>query len=331
MSTDTLTPAETSSGSRVGSLVREGLSRYSLVLVWLLMAIAFSFALPGVFASGNVAQAIFGSQTPLVFLGLALVITLSVGEFDLSFAAIFGFAATLVPSLVVIYGWSWPLAVIAAIVSALIFGVINGILVVIVGINSVIVTLGVNSVATGLAYFIAKSTSVSGLDQGLSNIALGKFLGLPLIFWYGLVLVLIAAYIMSATPMGRAMIFVGSNREVARLAGINVNAFRFGAYLVSALLCALAGIIVSAGLGGFDPARSVTYFLPTFAAVFLGTIAVVPGRFNPIGMFLAVYFLLTGIIGFQLLGYAGWVTDVFYGLALLVAVTVSHFVQKRSR
>lgn len=324
----TSAPAKPSTGVR---LLKEGLSRYSLVLVWILMAVIFSMMLPGVFATGDVAKAIFGSQTPLVFLGLALVITLAVGEFDLSFAAIFGWSATLVPALVVLYGWSMPAAVLAAIVTGLVWGAINGILVVIVGINSVIVTLGVSSVAGGAAYYVSQSTTVSGIDPELANIALGEFLGLPYIFWYGVIIVAIAAYVMSATPLGRAMVFVGSNREVARLAGIDVTLFRFLAYLVSALLCTVAGIIVTIGLGGYDPAVSVTYFLPTFACVFLGTVAVVPGRFNPIGMFIAVYFLITGVIGFQLLGYSGWVTDVFYGLALIIAVTVSFFVQKRLR
>jgi ribose transport system permease protein len=330
--TDTaLAPSAPAKPSTAVRLLKEGLSRYSLVLVWILMAVIFSMMLPGVFGTGDVAKAIFGSQTPLVFLGLALVITLSVGEFDLSFAAIFGWSATLVPALVVLYGWSMPMAVLAALVSGLAWGAINAILVVLVGINSVIVTLGVSSVAGGAAYYVSQSTTVSGIDPELSTIALGEFLGLPYIFWYGVIIVAIAAYVMSATPLGRAMVFVGSNREVARLAGIDVTLFRFLAYLVSALLCTVAGIIVTIGLGGYDPAVSATYFLPTFACVFLGTVAVVPGRFNPIGMFIAVYFLITGVIGFQLLGYSGWVTDVFYGLALIVAVTISFFVQKRLR
>lgn len=331
MSDSTMTAPTSGQSSAVGRVVKEALSRYSLVLVWILMAGIFSFMLPGVFATGDVAKAVFGSQTPLVFLGLALVITLSVGEFDLSFAAIFGWSATVVPALVVLYGWSMPAAVLAAIVTGLIWGAINAFLVVIIGINSVIVTLGVSSVAGGAAYYVSQSTTVSGIDPALSTITLGEFLGLPYIFWYGVIIVAVAAYIMSATPLGRAMVFVGSNREVARLAGIDVALFRFLAYLVSALLCTIAGIIVTIGLGGYDPAVSVTYFLPTFACVFLGTVAVVPGRFNPIGMFIAVYFLITGVIGFQLLGYSGWVTDVFYGLALIIAVTVSFFVQKRLR
>lgn len=69
--------------------------------------------------------------------------------------------------------------------------------------------------------------------------------------------------------------------------------------------------------------------MPTFAAVFLGTVAVIPGRFNPIGMTIAAYFLLTGVFGLQLLGFTGWVVQVFYGVALVVAVTVSHILRKR--
>ena len=324
----TQTPPAPSRGVRV---LKDATSRYSLVLVWIAMSLAFTVALPGVFAQGSVVKAVFGAQQPLVFLGLALVITLSVGEFDLSFAGIFGFAASVVPAMVVLHGWPVPAAVALAFGGALVFGVVNAVLVVVVGINSVIVTLGVMSVATGAAYFLSDSTAVSGLDPQLSQIALGQFLGLPLLFWYGLVLVLVAAYVLSFTPLGRAMVFVGSNREVARLAGIDVQLFRFLAYLVSALLCALAGTLVAFALGGFDPGSTNTYFLPAFSAVFLGTVAVVPGRFNPLGMFIAVYFLLTGIVGFQLLGYPEWVNEVFYGLALLVAVTVSHFVQKKTR
>lgn len=319
---------------RPGVLARAGaivLQRYSLVLIWLLMIAVFVAVLPGAISPEGAARAVLGSQTPLVFLGLAVVTTMAVGEFDLSFAAIFGLAGTTVHSLVVLYGWSFPAAAAAAVALALVIGAVNAFLVVIVGINSVVVTLGVGSVAGGLAYLISKETTVSGMDPALSKVALGQFLGLPAIFWYGVVIVVVAAYIMSATPVGRHMLFVGSNREVARLAGIPVTQIRIGAYLVSALLCGSVGVVLAAGLGGFDPGTSQTNLMPTFAGVFLGMVAVVPGRFNPIGMFIAVYFLLTGVFGLQLLGQAGWVTDIFYGVALVAAVTVSFLLRRRVR
>lgn len=328
-------PSEPAGGTRpAGRLAHLGrvvLQRYSLVLLWLLMIALFTVLLPGEISGSEALRAVLGSQTPLVFLGLAVVTTMAVGEFDLSFASIFGLAATAVPSLVVLHGWSFPAAAVAAIVLALVIGAINAALVVFVGINSVVVTLGVGSVAGGAAYYISRETSVSGLDPALSVIALGRFLGLPMIFWYGLIIVAVAAYIMSATPVGRHMLFVGSNREVARLAGIPVTQIRVGAYLASALLCGLGGLVLAAGLGGFDPATAQTNLMPAFAAVFLGTVAVVPGRFNPVGMLIGVYFLLTGVFGLQLLGASGWVTDVFYGLALVVAVTVSFLLQRRVR
>lgn len=301
--------------------------RYALVLIWLAMGAVF-FILADVPLS-NFLQGIFARQTPLVFLGMAVVATMAVGEFDLSFPSVYGLSGAAVASLVILHGWSYPAAALAAVCLALLFGVVNALLVVRAGINSVIVTLGTGSVAIGLGGWISQETSVSGLDFTLSNIALARVLGLPMIFWYGVVLVAAFGYVMSFTPLGRHILFVGSNREVARLAGIPVTYVRVGAWLTSALLCGVAGVVTAAGLGGFNTTSAREYFLPTFASVFLGTVAVVPGRFNPLGMFVAVYFLITGIFGLQLLGYQGWVTDVFYGAVLVAAVGASTLLQRR--
>ncbi len=303
--------------------------KYSLLLIWLTMGLIF-FALADV-PAGNFLQGIFARQTPLVFLGMGLVATMSVGEFDLSFPSIYGLSGAVVSALVILQGWSFPMAAAMAVGLALLFGAINALLVVRANINPVIVTLGVGSVAIGLGGWISKETSVSGLDYSLANIALARIAGLPMIFWYGLILVLIYAYVMSATPLGRRILFVGANREVARLAGIPVTYVRVGAWLTSALLSGVAGVIMAAGLGGFNATSAREYFLPAFASVFLGTVVVIPGRFNPLGMFIAVYFLITGIFGLQLLGYQGWVTDVFYGVVLVAAVAASAYVQRRIR
>lgn len=305
------------------------LSRYALVVLWIIMLLVLLALVPGDVSPVNAMRTVFSQITPVVFLALGVVITMSVGEFDLSFAGIFSIAAVAVPSLAVLHGWPVWLAVIGALVLALVFGAINAALVVGLGINSVVVTLGTWSVAGGLAFFLSGETTVSGLDPALAAISTGRFLGLPHLFWYGLILVAIVAYIMGATPIGRHMAFVGSNRAVAALAGIAVSRVRIGAYLASALLAGLAGVVISIGNGGFNPASAASFLLPTFAAVFLGTVAVVPGRFNPIGMLIAAYFLITGVFGLQLLGLTGWVTEVFYGAALIIAVTVSHLLQRR--
>lgn len=307
------------------------LTRYSLVMLWIVMIVVLMLVIPTGIDPVVALRAVLGQMTPIIFLGLAVVITMAVGEFDLSFAAIFGFSAVAVPALNVLYGWPIEVAIIAGFVLALVWGLVNGLLIVFVGINSVVVTLGVSSVAAGLGFFLSQETTVSGIDPALAVVATGRFLDLPLMFWYGIVLVAVVAYIMSATPIGRNMLFVGSNPAVAKLAGISVKSVRMGAYLSSAALCGFAGIILALGLGGFNPGTAATNLMPTFAAVFLGTVAVIPGRFNPIGMAIAAYFLLTGVFGLQLLGLTGWVVQVFYGAALVIAVTVSHILRKRIR
>lgn len=307
------------------------LQRYSLVLLWIVMVVLFLALLPNSVDLANASRAVLGQQTPVVFLGLAVIVTIAVGEFDLSFAFVYGLAGTAFPALVVLNGWPVPLAILAALAAAVLIGLINAILVVIVEISSIVVTLGTGSVALGIALFMSDQSNVSGLDPALAQVAVGRFLGLPAVFWYGVVLVIIVAYVMTATPLGRSMLFVGSNPNVARLAGIPVRRIRFGAYLTAALLSGLIGIVLACGVGGFSTATAQVQLMPALAAVFLGTIAVVPGRFNAIGMFIAAYFLLTGVFGLQLLGLSGWVTNVFYGAALIIAITVSLLLRRRAQ
>ena len=179
----TSAPATSRPGVALGNLAR----RYSLILLWLAMGALF-FVLADV-PLANFLQGIFARQTPLVFLGMAVVLTMAVGEFDLSFPSVYALSGASVSSLVVMHGWSFPAAAAAAMGLALLFGAANAVLVVRAGINPVIVTLGLGSLAIGLGGRISQETSVSGLDFTLSNIALARVLGLPMIFWYGVVLV----------------------------------------------------------------------------------------------------------------------------------------------
>ena len=305
--------------------------RYAVVAVWGLMILLYSALEPSRFATSGTFKTIFSSQAALVFLAMAFLCTVIVGEFvDLSVAGILGLCATVVPVLSVMHDVPVWLSSAIAVAIGTLAGAINGALVVGLGVNIIVVTLGMSTLMLGIAAAIAHLHVVSGLPSSYSKIALLDVGGLPISFWYGIVIVLVFAYVLGFTPLGRHMRFVGANREVSRLAGIRVNRIRFGAFVMAGLLSGLGGVVTTAGLGGFDPSSSVTYLLPTVSAVFLGTAVVQPGRFNPIGTLVGVYFLETGILGLQELGYAGWISDVFYGAALIVAVSLSTIVRRES-
>jgi len=258
------------------------------------------------------------------------VITFSVGEFDLSVAAVMGIGGTLVALLNVNHGVNpWLATVIALAVGAGV-GLANGLLIVVLGVNPIVVTLGLGTFVTGVALWITDLNVINGLPASFSDVANHSVSGVSVSFLYGLVLTLVLAYLLKATPLGLRMSFVGANREVARLAGIRVGRIRVGAYVASGLISSLGGVILAATLGGFNPSSSPNYLLPAFAAVFLGTAVIQPGKFNPIGAFVGIFFLQTGIVGLQLLGLTGYIENLFYGGTLVVAVTISTSVQRRS-
>ncbi len=307
-------------------------SRFAVVGLWLLLAGVYALITPDGFLQYGTFRAIFGSQQgqALVFLGLGLVVVFVVGEFDLSSASNLGLSATIVAVLTVMHGWPVGVSVVVALLSALVVGLVNGLIVVKLGINPIVVTLGMATLLLGVTLLISHSNTISGLSSGFASITNTTVVGLPIGFFYGIAASVVLFYVLTFTPLGRHMRFVGSNPEVARLAGVRVTAVRIGAYTVSGLLCGVGGVLLVAGLGSYDPSSSSTFLLPAFSAVFLGTATVQPGRFNPLGMVVAVYFLATGILGLQILGYTGWISNVFYGAALILAVTISTLVRRRA-
>lgn len=307
-------------------------ARFAVIGVWILMIALFGILTPDTFLTEGTFGTIFGSQQALVFLAAALLCTIIVGEFvDMSLASNFGLAAILVPVLNVNHGWNVWLAALVAIAISTLVGAVNGLLVVKVGVNTIVVTLGMGTFLLGIAMWSSNLVPVSGLPASFSKIALTPFLGLPISFYLGVLLMLGFAYVLQFTPLGRNMRFVGESREVSRLAGVRVSRVRQGAFVVGGLIAGVGGVLAAAATGGFDPSVSHSYLLPMFAATFLGTAILQVGKFNPLGTLIAVYFLATGVLGLQLLGGSSWVSSVFYGGVLVIAVTISTVLSNRSR
>jgi ribose transport system permease protein len=303
----------------VADLSRRG----SLIVVWIGLFATFGALKPDEFLSVGTFQTIFGSQQALVFIALGALCAFSVGEFDFSVAAVAGLSATLVGVLAGQHGLNVWLAAAIAVLAAVGVGAFNALLVIGIGINPIVTTLGVATLLSGVSSRISDGGSVTLDSHGLYKVAATEFLGLPVSFFYGLLVAVVFTYVMSSTPLGRHMLFVGSNRSVARLAMVRVNRIRVGAYLTSSLLCGIGGVLLVGTVGGFDPSSASSYLLPALSATFLGTAVIQPGRFNPAGSMIAIYFLATGIVGLQLLGLAGWISDVFYGSALIIAIVLS--------
>ncbi len=305
------------------------LERFGIVLVWGAVIVVFSVLKPATFPTTVNFETIFGTQAVLLVMALGLLVALTASEFDLSIGAAMGFGATMVGWLNVNHAWPIGWAVLATLVFGLLFGAFNAFLVVKVNVPSLVATLGTGTLLGGVGFGISNSVTIGGISQSLQNGASRQIFGLPIAFYVGLGMVVLVWYAFEYTPIGRHLLFVGEGREIARLAGLRVDAIRAGSLIVCALVATFAGVMQAGVVGAADPGGGTAYLLPAFASAFLGQTAIKPGRFNAWGTFVAVYFLVTGITGLQLLGYTGWVQDVFYGSSLVVAVALGRIAARR--
>ncbi len=309
---------------RRGMSAGELVERFALVGAWIAVIVVFSALKPHTFATSSNFAAIFGSQAVLVVLTCGLLIPLTAGDYDLSITGVLTLSQMMIGILNTEHGISVYVCIVLAVLMGALVGLINGAFVVTFGIDSFIVTLGTGTFLGGVVLWISNSQTFAGISSQLTApIVVDRFLGVPLAFYYGLALVVVLWYFLEYTSLGRQLLFVGRSRRVARLSGLRVGRLRWGALVASGIIAAAAGVLYAGITGAADPVSGSEFLLPAFAAAFLGATSIVPGRFNPWGSFVAVYFLVTGITGLTLFGIQSWVQDMFYGGALVLAVTFS--------
>jgi len=176
------------------------LRRGSLIVVWIAIFITFGALMPDKFLTSGTLQTIFGSQQALVFIAMGALCAFAVGEFDFSVASVAGLSATVVSVLVSNQHMSVWLASIVAVAVAVGVGAFNALLIIRIGINPIVTTLGVATLLTGISSRLSDGGIVSLNSPGLHKISSVDVLGLPINFFYGLLVAIIFTYIMSRTP-----------------------------------------------------------------------------------------------------------------------------------
>lgn len=312
--------------SAVDALRRLGgalLQRYALLLALVVLVAVFSALRPDSFFSTANLSSTLGIQASLALLAIGVTVVLLVGEFDLSAAAVMGMSASLLAYLTKVQGMSPALAICIVLLAGLLVGLVTAFFVVKVGIHSFIVTLGMGTLVTGVALGLAGTTTIGGIPDGLTDVFRADVLGVEAAFFIMLAVAVVAWVLLQKMPLGRNIFFTGEAPTAAALAGIRVSALRVGSLVTSSVLAVCAGIMLVGQIGAASPTIASPYLLPAYAAAFLGATAFTPGRFNVWGTLWAVYLLAAGTVGFQVLGLSSWVTDVFNGAVLVLAVAFS--------
>ncbi len=306
------------------------LQKYAIIVVWLIVIVIFSILCPDTFPTWSNITVMLSSQAMLVILSLAVLVPLVAGDFDLSTASTLVLASMVIAVLNVKMGIPIGIAILVALAVGVLVGVVNGIFAVKLNINSFIVTLGTGTLLNGITLWISNSMTITGIDISIQKwVIINRIGGIAYVFFYAIILCAILWYFFEYTAAGRKVLFVGRGINVARLSGINVDKVRWLCFVASGVISVLAGVMYAGITGSADPTSGLSFMMPAFAAAFLGSTCIQPGRFNPWGCLIAVYFLVTGVTGFSLMGVPTFIQNIFYGLALVCAVAFSVIVKRR--
>lgn len=303
---------------------------YGVVFFLVLLVIVFSILLPATFPTETNFRSIITDQAIPLILAIAAVLPLAAGEFDLSVGATLGFTAITAISL---SNAGLPIVVVILIALALgaLIGAFNAFLIVVIGVNAFIATLAMATVLGGLNILITNSSLLVLESDAMSALATTRVFGLQVVLFYAIVIALIAWYLLEFTPFGRYLRATGMGRDAARLSGVRTNRYLATAFIGAGVLAAIAGVLFAARGGTAPPGLGPEFLLPAYAAAFLGATTIRPGYFNVWGTVIGVLLLAVGSNGLILLGAQTWVTNVFNGVALMIAVSASVLVGRSKR
>ncbi|WP_082486920.1 ABC transporter permease [Leifsonia sp. Root112D2] len=305
--------------------------RFLGVVVFLvILVVVFSVLSPSFFTLGNGRSVLFTAAIlAIAVAGQSLVVL--TGNLDLSVGSIMGLTAYVVYDLAGKNDGLQPFVVFMAIVIGALLGFINGILVTVLQIPSIVATLGTLSIYRGFVSVYANATEVTSgtLPPWMSTLAKTIWLGLPAYVWISAVIIAIIAIALAKLPWGRKLYAYGSNPKAARFYGLNSTRIVIGAYMGAGIIAAVAGLLLGAQVGNINSLLANGIELQVLAAVVIGGVSIWGGSGSVIGAAIGAVVLATINNGLVLLEVQEFYRLLIQGAAIIAAVWVDAIVQRR--
>lgn len=309
-------------GDGVSSAVFRIIAAWGLLLLLLVLIIVFTLLKPDTFFTSFTFQTIANARSINALIAIAFMIPLISNNFDLSVASVLGLAQVLAIGLQSEYGLSWGTASVLVILMGAVVGLVNGLLITRVKINSFIATLGSGSLLLGLNQWFTGGRQVIGdLPDAFTSLSDRlPVIGVPAPVLYVLVIALILWVILDYLPIGRHLYVIGDNPRAAELTGIPAGLYITCAFIASGTIAAFAGIVLQAQIQVGQSTVGPEFLLPAATGALLGATTIKPGRPNVWGTIIAVAVLAVAVAGLNQLGVPFFVENIFNGAMLIIAV-----------
>jgi erythritol transport system permease protein len=308
-----------------------------------LVVVMISFALlsPAFLTTGNLI--ILTKQVAInAILGIGMTFVILSGGIDLSVGSIVGLSGMVAGWLITeglvlpMFGVSvffnvW-IVMLLAVLSGVVVGLVNGLLVTRLGVAPFIATLGTLYVARGAALLISGGSTFGNLqgveslgNTGFPVLGAESLFGLPYPIWMMVAMAGVAAFVAWKTPFGRQVYAVGGNEKAAELSGVAVGRIKLATYVISGACAAVVGLIIASQLVAAHPATGETFELNAIAVVVLGGTSLMGGRGTIAGTIIGAFVIGVLVNGMVLLGVSEFWQIVIKGTVIVLAVIVDQW------
>ena len=306
-------------------------SNYTILMMFVIFCIIMIFA-SEYFATWRNIRNILRQTSINGLLSIGMTFVILTGGIDLSVGSVLAFGGVVSASLVSKASggeiYSPTVAIMAAMGTGIIMGAITGILVAKWKVAPFVASLGMLSVARGLTYIYTDGMPIPKIDRAFLFIGKGSVVGLPMPVFIFAIVVLISYIVLKKTRYGRYIYAVGGNEQSARISGINTKLIIFSVYVISGLLAAFGGAILTARTTAGLPQAGQSYELDAIAAVVIGGTSLKGGQGSLIGTVIGA--LIIGVVnnGLDILGVSSYYQQVVKGSIIVIAVLIDSIKKK---
>ncbi|HYY31176.1 MAG TPA: ABC transporter permease [Chthoniobacterales bacterium] len=311
------------------SLISDLIGRLEIRMLGLvlILGMALSILSPHFLTSNNLLNVLDQSVVVgIVAIGMTFVIL--IGGIDLSVGSVAGLTGVLLGR--GLEHFPIPVAIILAVLAGMAVGFFSGVLIARFGLPAFVVTLGVMAIGRSLAYILSGASAIADLPDAFGNIVYASIFGVPANVLTLLVLYILAWAYLNFTKGGRTVYAIGSNREAARTAGLNVLAFSILPYVVSGGLSAIAITFASAQVMSIDPVAGTGLELDAIAAVVIGGASLYGGRGSILGTLIGVLIMVMIRNGLNLLNVSPFWQGSAIGAVIIMAVLIERLLSSRT-
>lgn len=297
------------------------------VLMLAAVLVLFSLTLGGRFFSLGNFQSIASQLPVLGLLALGMGVTMLTGGINLSIIASANACSLLMAALIVAHPdqpqWIF-LALLAGLGLAIAIGVVNGVLIAVIGVSPILATLGTMTLIAGLNILLSNGAVISGFPPAIQMLGNGNIAGIPLALLLFLAVAALMWLLLERTTLGRTILLLGSNEKATRFSGVNTTRVTLVVYVLSALMSWGAALLMMSMFNSAKAGYGESWLLVTILASVLGGINPDGGFGRIPGLVMALIVLQMLESGLNLLGVSSYLTMALWGGVLILFIALQH-------